>query len=96
MLTLRPTGPSPLIYQDQLDYEIFEDGRPIGRMYEDRHALPDLRWFWSITVFVGDQPGVTTNGRAPILEEAKARFLANWKRCRHRNRSPATAMWTGA
>lgn len=39
MLTLRPTGLSPPIYRDQLDYEVLEDGRPIGRMYEDLHAL---------------------------------------------------------
>ena len=24
----------------------------MGRIYEDRHTLPDLRWFWSITVYV--------------------------------------------
>jgi len=64
MLTLRPTGLSSPIYRDQLDYGVLEDGRPIGRMYEDLHALSELRWFWSITVFVGDRPGVTTNGRA--------------------------------
>jgi hypothetical protein len=77
MLTLRPTGLSPPIYQDQLDYEIFEDGRPIGRMYEDRHALPDLRWFWSITVFVGDRAG----DLAPTLELVKAQFVENWQKC---------------
>jgi len=30
---------------------LIEDGRVIGRMYEDLHALPELRWFWLITVF---------------------------------------------
>src|SRR5262249_8477081 len=54
-----------------------EDGRPVGRMYEDLHALPDLRWFWSITVFVGYRPGVTTSDRVATLDEAKARFLEN-------------------
>jgi hypothetical protein len=43
MLTLRPTGLSPPVYCDQLDYEVIEDGRSIGRMYEDWHALPDFR-----------------------------------------------------
>jgi hypothetical protein len=81
MLTLRPTGLSPPVYRDQLDYEVIEDGRPIGRMYEDWHALPELRWFWSITVFVGYRPGVTTFGRVGTLEAAKARFLANWQKC---------------
>jgi hypothetical protein len=85
MLTLRPTGLSPLIYRNQLDYEVIEDGRAIGRMYEDRHALPELRWFWSISVFVGYRPG--TNGRTPTLEQAKARFLENKCRAdrRHHN-----------
>jgi len=79
MLTLRSTGLSPPIYRDQLDYEVLEDGRPVGRMYEDLHALPDLRWFWSITVFVGHWPGVTTNGRVATLTEAKARFVEDWQ-----------------
>ena len=46
MLTLRPTGLSPPIYRDQLDYEVLEDGRPIGRMYEDLHALPGAAVGW--------------------------------------------------
>jgi hypothetical protein len=78
----RPTGLSPPVYRDQLDYEMIEDGRSIGRMYEDWHALPDLRWFWSITVFVGYRPGVTTHGRTLSLQEAKARFLSSWQMCR--------------
>ena len=82
MLTLRPTGFSPPIYRNQVDYEVLEDGRPIGRMYEDLHALPELRWFWSITVFVGDRHGVTTNGRVATLTEANARFVENWEKCR--------------
>ena len=82
MLTLRPTGLSPPIYSDQLDYIILENGRAIGRMYEDSHALPELRWFWSITAFVGYRPGVTTDGRAPTFEQAKAQFLSNWQKCR--------------
>jgi hypothetical protein len=81
-LSLRPTGLSPPVYRDQLDCEVIEDGQAIGRMYEDRHALPELRWFWSITVFVGYRPDVVTNGRTPSLEEAKARFLKNWQKCR--------------
>jgi len=56
---------------------VLEDGPP-----EDLHALPALRWFWSITVFVGYRPGVTTFGRVPSLGEAKARFLTNWQKCR--------------
>jgi hypothetical protein len=82
MLALRPTGLSPPIYRYQFDYEVLEDGRPIGRVYEDLHALSELRWFWSITVFVGDRPGVTTSGLVATLTEAKARFVENWEKCR--------------
>jgi hypothetical protein len=35
---------SPPIYRDQLDYEVIEDARAIGRIYEDLHALPEFRW----------------------------------------------------
>jgi hypothetical protein len=45
-LILRPTiGLSSPVYKDRFDYTVFEEGRPIGRMYEDRHAPPELRWF---------------------------------------------------
>ena len=46
-LTLRPTGLSSPAYADQPDYIVCEDGKAIGRMYEDRQTLPELRWFWS-------------------------------------------------
>jgi len=49
-LTLRPTGLSSPAYRDWFDYVIVEDGRDVGRVYEDRHSRPELRWFWSITV----------------------------------------------
>ena len=60
------------------------DKRPALRMYEDLHARPELRWFWSITVFVGDRSGVTTSGRVATLTEAKARFVENWQKCQWR------------
>jgi hypothetical protein len=82
-LTLRPTGLSSPVYADQLDYTVFEDGRAIGRMYEDKHARPDLRWFWSIIVFVGSEPGIATHGKAATIEEVKAQFLINWQKLTH-------------
>jgi hypothetical protein len=56
-LTLRPTGLSSPAYRDWLDYVIVADGRAVGRIYEDRHTPPDLRWFWSITVYVDPKQG---------------------------------------
>jgi hypothetical protein len=81
-LTLRPTGLSSPAYRDWLDYVIVEDGRDVGRVYEDRHSRPELRWFWSITIYVNPKRGITTSGRATSLEEAKAQFLSSWQTCR--------------
>jgi len=53
----------------------------VGRIYEDRHALPHLRWFWSITVYADPKRGINTSGRAASLDEAKAQFLPKWQRC---------------
>ena len=62
-LTLRRTGLSSPAYRDWLDYVIVEDGRDVGRVYEDRHNRPELRWFWSITIYVNPKRGITTSGR---------------------------------
>ena len=45
-------------------------------------SKPELRWFWSITVYVTPKHGIITSGRAPSLEETKAQFLAA---CRSRS-----------
>jgi hypothetical protein len=81
-LTLRPTGLSSPAFQDWADYIVRDDGRDVGRLYEDRNSLPALRWFWSITVYVNPKLGITTSGRAPSLNEAKAQFLTSWQKCR--------------
>jgi hypothetical protein len=41
----------------------------VGRIYEDRHTLPDLRWFWSIMVYVDPKQGNKTSERAASLEK---------------------------
>jgi hypothetical protein len=51
MLTLRPSGLSSPAFRDWLDYVIVEDRPDVGRLYEDRHSKPELRWFWSVTVY---------------------------------------------
>ena len=75
---MRKTGLSSPAYADWFDCVVYDDGRPIGRIYEDRHALPELRWFWSLTVLGAWQSG-PTSGRVPTLEEAKAQLRANFK-----------------
>ena len=77
-LTLRPTSLSSPAYREWLDYVIVADGRGVGRVYEDRHSRPELRWFWSITIYVNPKRGITT---ITSLEEAKAQFLSSWQTC---------------
>ena len=81
-LILRPTGLSSPIYKDRIDYTVIEDGREIGRMYEDRHAPPELRWFWSITVYVDPKLGIRTDGSTTTLDNAKEQFRRSWERVR--------------
>jgi hypothetical protein len=85
-LTLRPTDLASPVYRDQLDYTVIEDGRQIGRMYEDPNTRLELRWFWSITVFVGSRPDIATHGRTATIEVAKAQFIRNWNRVSGKNR----------
>jgi hypothetical protein len=50
-------------------------------MYARGAGTPeDLRWFWSITVYVDPRAGIVTSGKVPTLEEAKARFRTIWER----------------
>ena len=81
-LSLRRTGLSSPAFADQEDYIVIEDGQVIGRIYEMLHVPADVRWFWSITEYVDPGLGITTNGRAPTLEEAKARFKSTWSKVR--------------
>src|SRR6478736_2352697 len=84
MLTLRPTGLSSPAYRDWLVYVIVEDGRDVDRLYEDRHSRPELRWFWSITIYFAPKLGITTNGREASLSEAKEQFLRKLAEVPHR------------
>jgi hypothetical protein len=79
MLTLRPAGLSSPAYRDWLDYVIVENRRNVGRLYEDRHSRPELRWFWSITIYVDPKLGITTSGRAATIERAKEQFRQSWE-----------------
>jgi hypothetical protein len=89
-LTLRPAGLASPAYQDRQDWAVFDDGKEVGRIYEDRgraNTPPELRWFCSITVYVRPDSGIVTSNRVPTLEAAKAQFQANltkWKQLRLR------------
>src|ERR1700730_2240426 len=42
-------------------------GRTRQPRIEDRQTLPELRWFWAITVYVDPKRGIITNGRVARL-----------------------------
>ena len=69
-------------WQDE-DYDVFADGKVIGRIYEDASAStpPDMRWFWSVTAIVPAIPHVT-NGHARTREEAMAKFRTAWEKAK--------------
>jgi hypothetical protein len=64
------------------DYDVLADGKVIGRILEEgsRFGPPELRWGWSITAIVPASPA--THGAGATLEEAKAKFRANWTKAK--------------
>ena len=79
-LSMRKTGLASPAYADRFDCVVYDAGREIGRIYEDRHALPELRWYWSLTLLGVASSGIPNSGRAPTLKEAKAQFQANFRK----------------
>ena len=79
-LSMRKTGLSSSAYADWFDCAIYDGGREIGRIYEDRYAPAALRWYWSITMFGSRDAGIRTDGCAPTLEEAKRQFHENLRK----------------
>ena len=72
---------------DRPDFLVIEDGKVIGRIYEQRYVPADVRWFWSITAFHIDPAfGITTNAPVPTLDEAKAQFREAWSKVREASR----------
>ena len=52
-----------------------------GRLYSLLQGVPaDLRWFWSVTVYVDPKAGIRTSGKVATLDDAKAQFEAAWRR----------------
>jgi hypothetical protein len=84
-LTLKRTGLASLAYQDWADFTVLDDEHVVGRIYEDRFAPAELRWYWSITVFVDPRARLVTHGRAATLDAAKAGFLASWNQWKGRS-----------
>jgi hypothetical protein len=65
-------------WQDE-DYDVFADGKVVGRIYEDASASTPPRWVWFVTEIVPVVSNVT-NGTAATREEAMAKFRAAWEK----------------
>jgi hypothetical protein len=66
-LTMRATGlSSSPVDKDYQDWTIFDDGEPVGRIYEDASASTpaELRWFWSVTDYVNPKSGIVAASRS--------------------------------
>jgi hypothetical protein len=47
---------------------VIDDGREVGRLYEDRYTPPELRWFWLIILIIvigAYQTGIMTQRARP-------------------------------
>jgi hypothetical protein len=70
-----PTGLSSPAYREWLDYVIVENGQDVGRLYEDGHAKAELRWFWSITVYVNPMRGIVAVQKFELDEHQSRRLM---------------------
>ena len=78
-LKLRPTGLASPVDNDRHDYTVYSGEWPMGRIYEERGAREDQRWFWSLHGILGKPLDMRTDGRASTLEDAKIQFAAAWR-----------------
>jgi hypothetical protein len=56
-------------------------GKAVGRIYEDGSAStpPEMRWLWSVVIYVPPVAGIVTSGKALTLAVAKTQFESAWK-----------------
>ena len=89
-LVLRPTGLASPASKEHVDFIIYDDGEAVGRIYKigGIDTAPDVRWSWSITVYVDPMLGIATSAKVATLEEAKAQFRQNWRRANAHSRAP--------
>ena len=88
-LVLRPTGLASPASKEHVDFIIYDDGEAVGRIYKigGIDTAPDVRWSWSITVYVDPMLGIATSAKVATLEEAKAQFRQNWQRANAHSRA---------
>jgi hypothetical protein len=73
-LTMRPTGGHSPVYADRQDWTILDEGKLVGRIYEGASAstAADLRWFWSIILYVDPQANMVT--KRSLTRRSEVRF----------------------
>jgi hypothetical protein len=78
-LTLRRTKirQAP-VYEGVGDFTVYDDGKPVGRLYERHTAARAPIWHWSITAYVEPRAGLNTSGTAETLDAAKTAFDDAW------------------
>jgi hypothetical protein len=59
------------------DYDVFNEGKVIGRVMRHPQAPPDQPWFW--TIVQGILPSIHNRGFAVSREQALADFKARWR-----------------
>lgn len=57
------------------DYQVYEDGKSIGRIRLGVGLNGQGRWYWNVTV---NDPERVANGFEGTFEEAKAAFKTAW------------------
>ena len=83
-LKLRPTGLSSPVDKDLKDYTVHSGEWAMGRIYEERGAREELRWYWSIFGILAKPSDIRTDGRAPTLEAVTREAEEDWGRERWR------------
>jgi len=78
-LRLRPQKRVTPVYRDLADYAVLSHELVIGRIYEDRMAPDDLRWYWTLNGVHAPRI-VKTSGKVATLDQAKVQLAENWNK----------------
>jgi hypothetical protein len=63
----------PPVYAHLRDHEVLEDGKPIGRIKEEREPTPGRAWSWYLQIEEAHRAGAPTSGYAASLHGCRLR-----------------------